>query len=118
MIAVYSAFRLLLSVLLVLTRFGLWRASRRRTKAVNVELNPNSTMLESMWAEHSRATADRKISKLEKRYLALAAFRNRVTSVKGRSLPYLIGSTDAGLVWLADHLGYVQPLVESVRNLF
>lgn len=118
MILIYSSFRLLLSVLLVLTRFGLWRANRRRVKAVNVELNPGSTMLEQMWSEHSRTTADRKIRTLEQRYLLLAALRDRIVSVQGRITPYALGSIDASLVWVADKLGYVQTAVETVSNLF
>ena len=118
MIALYSLFRLLLSVLLVLTRLSLWRANARRTKAVCAELDSDSTMLESMHAEHARKVCDRRIAKYERRVLGLTALRARVTNLKGRSVPYLIGSVDSSLVWLADHLGYVQPLVDSVRSWF
>jgi hypothetical protein len=46
------------------------------------------------------------------------ALREGVLSLPGRKVPYLIGSVDASLVWVADRLGNVQPLVESVRNWF
>lgn len=118
MIILYGTFRLLLSVLLVLTRLSLWRANARREKAVSVELDSDSTTLEGIHAEHARKVCDRKISKLERRTAALTALRARVTSLKGRSAPYLLGSVDASLVWVADKLELLQPVVDSLMNLF
>ena len=46
------------------------------------------------------------------------ALREVVLSLPGRKVPYLIGSVDASLVWFADRLGYVQPLVDPIRPWF
>jgi hypothetical protein len=80
----------------------------------------DASMLEQLQAEDREIRLHRKIPKAKGQFDRRLRFHDRLTSATGHKLPYLIGSVDMSLVWLADKLSVVntEALVASVDNAY
>jgi len=110
----------MLGVLIFLTGRKAARLEVKRWQAISNANDVHFSMYEQMLAEDKQVKLTRKIPKVRSRLDRLLGFRDRLSSAKGRLIPYVIGAVDTTAVWLLDKLSVVntEALVASIKNIF